>query len=175
MKGFCISFLLVLIIILSACAGAFGRGTDAHTEYLRIHIRADSNEEDAQAVKYKVKDAVVAFLTPFIAECDSKQKAESMLQGKLSDIEEVADRVLYEQGYSYKSRARINAEKFPTRSYGEFTLESGYYDALIIELGSGKGDNWWCVVYPPLCFTGSGTRYEYKSKILEIVKRFYNG
>ena len=58
------------------------------------------------------------------------------------------------------------------KRYGDFTLEQGFYDALIIELGSGKGDNWWCVVYPPLCFTGKGANYVYKSKILEIIKRF---
>lgn len=172
MKKFCITFTLFLIIILSVVAVGLNPRENARTEYLRIHIRADSNETAAQSVKYRVKDAVVAFLTPFIAECDTKSKAEIMLTEKLSEIEKVADKVLYEQGFDYKSRAKINTEKFPTRSYGDFTLEQGYYDALIIELGSGKGDNWWCVVYPPLCFTGSGTNYVYKSKILEIIRRF---
>lgn len=172
MKKFCISFTLFLIIILSAVAAGFYPKADKHTEYLRIHIRADSNDEDAQAVKYKVKDAVVSFLTPYIAECDTKEKAEKTLSENLRQIEAVADKVLYEQGFEYKSRAKINTEEFPTRNYGDFTLEQGYYDALIIELGSGKGDNWWCVVYPPLCFTGSGANYVYRSKILEIVKNF---
>lgn len=172
MKKICISFTLFLIIILSAVsAGKYPR-EKADTEYLRIHIRADSNEREAQAIKYEVKDAVVAYLTPFIAECDTKRKAESMLTGRLSEIEAVADKVLTEQGFDYSSHAKINTENFPTRSYGDFTLEQGYYDALIIELGSGKGDNWWCVVYPPLCFTGEGTNYVYKSKILEIIKNF---
>ena len=172
MKKFCITFTLFLIIILSGAAVGFKPQENAHAEYLRIHIRADSNETAAQSVKYRVKDAVVAFLTPYIAECDTKSKAEKMLTEKLSEIEKVADKVLYEQGFDYKSRAKINTEEFPTRNYGDFTLERGYYDALIIELGSGKGDNWWCVVYPPLCFTGSGTNYVYKSKILEIIERF---
>lgn len=172
MKKFCITFTLFLIIILSGAAVGFKPQENAHAEYLRIHIRADSNETAAQSVKYRVKDAVVAFLTPYIAECDTKSKAEKMLTAKLSEIEKVADKVLYEQGFDYTSRAKINTEEFPTRNYGDFTLERGYYDALIIELGSGKGDNWWCVVYPPLCFTGSGTNYVYKSKILEIIRRF---
>ena len=139
---------------------------------LRIHIRADSNEQKAQAVKYKVKDAVVEFLTPYIAECDTKEKAEKTISELLPNIQSVADKVLQEQGFIYKSTAEINNENFPTRSYGDFTLEQGYYDALIVKLGSGKGDNWWCVVYPPLCFTGSGTNYVYKSKIAEIIKNF---
>ena len=172
MKKLGITFTLLLIIILSVIAVGLNPQNNLHTEYLRIHIRADSNEQQAQSVKYRVKDAVVAYLTPIIAECDTKQKAESVLKERLSEIEKVADKVLIEQGFDYTSHAKINTENFPTRSYGDFTLESGYYDALIIELGSGKGDNWWCVVYPPLCFTGSGTNYVYKSKILEIIKRF---
>lgn len=172
MKKICISFTLFLIIILSAAAVCFYPQAETHAEYLRIHIRADSNDENAQAVKYKVKDAIVKYLTPFIAECDTKEKAEKTLSENLSEIEAVADKVLFEQGFDYKSRAKINTENFPTRKYGDLTLEQGYYDALIIELGSGKGDNWWCVVYPPLCFTGSGTNYVYRSKILEIIKNF---
>ena len=172
MKNFCISFTLFLIIILSAVAVVLTNESKAHTEYLRIHIRADSNEETAQAVKYKVKDAVVEFITPLIVDCNDKVKAEKTLTDNIAGIKAVADKVLYEQGFDYNATVKINSEKFPTRNYGEFTLEEGYYDALIIELGSGKGDNWWCVVYPPLCFTGTGANYVYKSKILEIIRNF---
>ena len=172
MKSFCISFALVLIIIVTIISGAFSTDNKTHTEYLRIHIRADSNEQKAQAVKYKVKDAVVEFLTPYIAECDTKEKAEKTITELLPNIQSVADKVLQKQGFTYKSTAEINNENFPTRIYGDFTLEQGYYDALIVKLGSGEGDNWWCVVYPPLCFTGSGTNYVYKSKIAEIIKKF---
>ena len=68
------------------------------------------------------------------------------------------------------SRGEEN-EKFPTRVYGEFTLESGYYDAVIVELGEAKGDNWWCVVYPTLCFTG-GENVKYSSLILKVIEEF---
>lgn len=144
-----------------------------HTEYLRIHIRADSNSPDDQAVKLKVRDKVVEFITPKIADCDSKEKAEKVIRDNLTGIEEVCDNVLSENNFDYKSTARVNEEKFPTRTYQSLTLESGYYDALIIELGSGSGDNWWCVVYPPLCFTTGNVKYEYKSKLLEIIDKFF--
>lgn len=74
--------------------------------------------------------------------------------------------------FSYRSKASVREEEFPTRVYEDLTLDAGYYDALILELGSGKGDNWWCVVYPPLCFTGGECGYVYKSKILEIIESF---
>lgn len=172
MKKTCISFFALAIIILSV-AGLCATRELPQTEYLRIHIRADSNDEKAQAVKYLVKDAVIEYLTPYVAECDTKIKAKTLLVDRLEDIERVADNVLKENGFDYKSRANVKNEKFPTRVYGNFTLDSGFYDALIIQLGSGKGDNWWCVVYPPLCFTGDvGAGYVYKSKIYEIIRKF---
>lgn len=170
MKNICITFLIVAIIILSAVAISLPAPT--HTEYLRIHIRANSNLEADQSVKYEVKEAIVEYLTPFIAECDTKQKAQKMLGERLKGIETVADGVLCRNGFPYTSRATVREENFPTRFYGELTLEAGLYDALIVELGTGEGDNWWCVVYPPLCFTGEGTSYRYRSKIADIINDF---
>ena len=164
---------IIAIIAIAAACVFVGSLPQTKTEYLRIHIRANSNGDIDQAVKYAVKEKVVDYLTPYLAECDSKQKAEDMLKVKLSDICDIADKTLKEKGFDYGAKARVNGEKFPTRVYGELTLEAGYYDALIIELGEGAGDNWWCVVYPPLCFTGQGRNYTYKSKIAEIIKNFF--
>lgn len=172
MKKYCISFLIVAIIILSGIGLCYQTST-INTEYLRIHIRANSNLEIDQNVKYKVKDQIVKYLTPFIAECDTKKKAEDMLKGQLKQVEEVANSVLKSCGYTYKSQAGVKREEFPTRVYGTLTLEKGFYDALIVNLGEGKGDNWWCVVYPPLCFTGEGTNYVYRSKIFDIINIFF--
>lgn len=172
MKKFCISFLVLSIIILAVTGFALNK-TQTHNEYLRIHIRADSNQAQAQSVKYEVKNAVVDFLTPIIANVTTKEQAEALLKSNLKKIENVADSVLKKHGFDYTSKASIKVEEFPTRVYGEYTLEQGFYKALIIELGSGKGDNWWCVVYPPLCFTGTNTLYCYKSKIYEIIENFF--
>jgi stage II sporulation protein R len=168
MKKICISFLIVAIIILSGF-GLNLKETPIATEYLRIHIRADSNDARAQAVKYAVKDAVVNYLAPFIAECDTREKAEKTLSSCMSGVESVANKVLEANGFTYKSNAQIKTEKFPTRFYKNLCLESGEYRALIINLGSGKGDNWWCVVYPPLCFTGEKVSYIYRSKIKDLI------
>ena len=177
MKKFCIIFLTSIIIILTAVGfGGCFTSVSEPTDYLRIHIRADSNEESAQTVKYLVRDKVVEYLTPIVASCESKQTAMKSVKTALTDIESVAKGVLVEQGYTYGASAKVATENFPTRVYGEYTLDAGEYTALIIELGSGKGDNWWCVVYPPLCFTGAtGENVVYKSKILEIIERWKNG
>ena len=82
----------------------------------------------------------------------------------------LANQVLAKNGFNYKATVAVRNEEFPTRVYEDLTLESGYYDALIVELGRAKGDNWWCVVYPPMCFTGNESGIIYKSKILEIIQ-----
>ena len=170
MKQFCIIILTCTILILSVIG--IGLPKKESTEYLRIHIRANSNSEVDQEVKYSVKEKIVNYLTPILAECKTKKNAEAELTKNLDKIEEIADNVLLENGYDYLSNAKINNEKFPTRTYGNLTLSSGYYDALIIELGEAKGENWWCVVYPPLCFVeGDGAIY-YRSKLLEIINEF---
>lgn len=141
-------------------------------QYLRIHIRADSNESDAQAVKYIVRDRVVEYLTPLVAECESREEAIAALTQKTEKIAFVATKTLYEKGFPYAATAEITVERFPTRVYGEYTLPAGEYVALIVRLGRGEGDNWWCVVYPPLCFAAVDTNVIYKSKIQEIIARW---
>ncbi len=174
MKNFCIIFLSFVIIIVTAI-GFSGRATDGTpppADYLRIHIRADSNEQADQAVKYRIRDKVVEYLTPLVANCSSKKAATAAVEEKLTQIAEIARKTLREQGFSYGARAEVETESFPTRAYGEYLLPAGEYTALVLYLGSGSGDNWWCVVYPPLCFTG-GENVVYKSKIKEIIARFY--
>ena len=175
MKKVCIIFLLSIIISLTALgvSGCFGSATAAQSENLRIHIRADSNDEDAQAVKYLVRDGIVAYLTPLVAEYETKAAATAGIEKNLAGIETAANEVLARNGFSYTARAEVRTEEFPTRVYGDYTLPAGTYTALIVELGSGKGDNWWCVVYPPLCFAGSSQgNVVYKSKIAEIIENW---
>ena len=188
MKKVCIIFLLSIIISLTAFGvfgfsgvsnvsggGSFGFGQSEAVEssYLRIHIRADSNDKAAQAVKYYVRDAVVDYLTPVVANFENKAQAEKGLSGRLGEIEKVAERVLREKGFEYGATAEVKIEEFPTRVYAEYTLPAGRYTALIVRLGSGEGDNWWCVIYPPLCFAvPTGQNVIYKSKIAEIIQKW---
>ena len=133
-------------------------GTES--EFLRVHIRANSDAVCDQSVKYEVKDAVVDYLMPLAAACQSKAQAMKRIEEVLSEIEQVADEVLREHGYSYCAKAKLTREEFPTRVYENVTLESGVYDALILELGEASGANWWCVIYPlMLCWRGDRREY----------------
>ncbi len=171
MRKLCIILLLLFIITLTG-VGCVYTNNQANEQYLRIHIRADSNDDNAQRIKYEVSKKVVDYLTPLVSECKTKEEAVLMLEGNLLKIEEVCNSVLKSGGYNYTASARIDNECFPTRVYDSLTLERGFYDALIIDLGSGEGNNWWCVVYPPLCFVESNAGYVYKSKIISIINEF---
>ena len=173
----------VCIFLIAAIAGlalAFGGSSAERAEgadgaaYLRIHIRANSNGKEDQAVKYLVRDRIVEFLTPVVAECATKQAAMEKIGKMLPSAAAEADKVLRANGYTYGARASIRQEQFPTRVYDGVTLDAGVYDALIVELGTGAGDNWWCVVYPPLCFSVGNGNVIYKSKIAEIIGKFFN-
>lgn len=144
----------------------------ADNDYLRIHVRANSNSAEDQKVKYEVKDEIVNFITPYIKECVDKESAMKVMGELTDEISEVADRALKEHGYNYGARASVRAEQFPTRVYDDLTLEEGVYDALIVELGTGEGDNWWCCIYPPLCFTSASADVQYRSIIMDIINKF---
>lgn len=147
-----------------------------NNEVFRIHIRADSDLPAAQAVKYQVKDAVVDFLTPILAGCADKAEAMAAVEKNLTGIEQTADAVLRAEGFSYRCHAEIRREEFPARDYNGVTFEAGVYDALILELGQAGGANWWCVVYPPMCFLNGkdqGTdMIRYRSLLAELVEKF---
>ena len=179
MKNVCIIFLLSIIISLTVLGTVGGKQVDVSarstSEYLRIHIRADSNAEDDQTVKYLVRDELVSYLTPIVADYKTREDAIVGVGMHIKDLEREAERVLKANGFSYGARVELKKEKFPTRVYGEYTLPAGEYAALIVRLGRGNGDNWWCVVYPPLCFAGeAGQNIIYKSRIQEIIQNWKN-
>ena len=172
-------FLFVILSVGVLCCGFNGQDNGIKYDYLRVHIRANSNSEIDQAVKYLIKDEVVNYVTPYLAYCNTKQESVDTLNALICDIENLCDNMLMQNGFTYTSRARIDEEYFPTRAYDNVTLEAGVYDALIIELGEGVGDNWWCIVYPPLCFVNKSDLNEhniqYQSYLVEIIRKYYKG
>lgn len=144
-------------------------------DYLRIHIIANSNNSIDQDIKFKIKDAVVEYLTPVISNCQSKFDFMEKLSKNLVYLQCISNEILAQNNFDYKALVKLENKYFPVRSYDNLTLENGYYDALTICLGDGNGDNWWCVVYPPLCFVNETNSIFYKSKFLELVKKYFGG
>lgn len=176
--------ILPYIFLIILCGSGFvflQKGSVAESEedyeYFRIHIVANSNSTFDQEMKFKVKGAVVEYLTPYIAESDSESKCKEIISSKQNILKSVVDNELKSCGANYAGKVQLTRKKFPTRYYDNFVLEEGEYDCVYIELGEAKGDNWWCVVYPPLCFVNKNKSQEqdiiYQSKIAEIIKRYF--
>lgn len=125
---------------------------DIADKIIRFHVRANSDSEEDQALKLLVKDRVVAYLSETMKASDSKADSISYIEAHISEIEHVAKEVILEEGYDYSVSAYITNEFFPTKSYGDVTIPCGSYDAFRIDIGENEGQNWWCILYPPLCF-----------------------
>lgn len=122
---------------------------------LRFHVLANSDSKEDQEVKKKVRDAVGAMMEPRLAESRNLEETEAIVQQSMEKIVEVATETLEENGYYYGASARLANVEFPVKSYGAYTFPAGEYEALQVTLGEGEGHNWWCVLYPNMCFRGS--------------------
>lgn len=122
---------------------------------LRFHVLANSDSKEDQEVKKKVRDAVGAMMEPRLAGSTNLEETEAIVQRSMENIVEVATETLEENGYYYGASARLANVEFPVKSYGAYTFPAGEYEALQVTLGEGEGHNWWCVLYPNMCFRGS--------------------
>ena len=125
------------------------------SKILRFHVLANSDSPADQNVKEKVRDAVGIYLQPVLQDADNLEETKQMVENHMENIIQVAKNTLSENGYDYEVTARITRTDFPEKSYGAYTFPKGEYEALQIVIGEGEGQNWWCVLYPNMCFRGS--------------------
>ena len=125
------------------------------SKILRFHVLANSDAEADQAVKEEVRDAVGIYLQPYLEEAKSLRETKEIVGENMAGIIQVAENTLAENGYDYTVSAKITRCDFPEKTYGSYTFPKGEYEALQIVIGEGEGQNWWCVLYPNMCFRGS--------------------
>lgn len=118
---------------------------------VRLHVLANSDSEEDQALKLRVRDRVLARATELLEASADRREAEGLLRGDLLEIERIAAEEITAAGYDYSVTAELTNTDFPTKEYDGFSLPAGNYLALRVVIGEGKGQNWWCVVFPPLC------------------------
>lgn len=156
-----LSGLLIMVIVISLMVGYYRvnytGNLDTVTEgiadsIIRFHVRADSDSEEDQEVKLKVKQAVVDYIEPLLADSESIDESRSILMEQSDNIKEVAINTLRSEGHSDSVNVYFENSYFPVKSYGDVTFPAGYYEAFRVDIGAAEGKNWWCVLYPPLCF-----------------------
>ncbi len=144
-------FLVALCMTVCVTAYSDGVQADLQNNLIRLHIIADSDDDNDQAVKLKVRDAILKNVGDRLSKTDKNECRDEIIND-LSEFEDIANDVLRENGFSYTAHAEYGKFEFPEKTYKSMVLPAGEYYGVRIVLGSGEGHNWWCVMYPPLCF-----------------------
>jgi stage II sporulation protein R len=150
----CASIILLLIVFLAFSLKWNSFSTDPiYSSVFRLHIRANSDSETDQALKLQVRDELLPFTAELFAECNGLGDAVCVANAEKDAITSHINSTLSDLGVDYKANIRIGREEFPERNYGGEIYPAGEYTALIVELGEGEGENWWCVLFPSLCLS----------------------
>ena len=155
--GFIKRFFVVLIlfaffVFISALSYVNAVSEDISNSVFRLHVIANSDSDEDQELKYKVRDEVLEYMNKISSDCSSKEEVINLAYEHQDEFKQIAEQVIKDNGYDYSVNIRIGNFDFPTKTYGDISLPAGKYDALRIEIGEAKGQNWWCVMFPPLCF-----------------------
>lgn len=151
--GVLIAILLSTTLIISREISKIEAYTyDYKEKLIRFHVIANSDTDEDQELKLKVRDAVIAYLQPKLENSKSIEESETIIKREYSNLEEISNKVIYDNGYDYSVDIGLQYSYFPAKQYSSVVLPAGKYKALKIIIGEGKGKNWWCVMFPPLCF-----------------------
>ena len=151
-KFLIILFLFIFFIFFNAFSYAQSVSTDISNCVFRLHVIANSDTSEDQLLKYKVRDKIISYMKTISEDASTKEAVRLEALNHKNELEDLAKQVIHENGYNYDVKVKIGNFSFPTKTYGDISLPAGYYDAIRIEIGSASGQNWWCVMFPPLCF-----------------------
>lgn len=151
-KFFNIFLLLAIFILLSANSYVNAVSSNIADGVFRLHVIANSDSVEDQNLKYKVRDALLDYMNSICSNVSSKEDAMNIASEHLEDFKAIAENVIYENNYTYPVSVEIGKYDFPTKNYGDVSIPAGIYDALRVKIGKASGKNWWCVMFPPLCF-----------------------
>lgn len=161
MKKFLSIIILLCLSIFNFMGCAYNRNEDNGIIYnyedvkdilIRFHVIANSDSDEDQALKLKVKDKIINYLYPLLEKSKSLEESREILLNQEDKVKEIAINTINENGYNYNVNIELSKENFPEKSYGSVILPQGEYEAFRVIIGNGNGQNWWCVMFPPLCF-----------------------
>lgn len=151
-KIFLILILFIIYLLLSAFSYTNAVSTDLANNVFRLHVIANSNSQEDQELKYVVRDELIAYMNSICKDISSKNDAIRIANENKNEFYNIAKKVILDNGFNYEVNIEIGNFSFPTKTYGDISLPAGFYDALKVEIGKASGKNWWCVMFPSLCF-----------------------
>lgn len=163
------TFLFIVYFVICASNYANAVTKDISDSIFRLHVIANSDTAEDQNLKYKVRDNVLKYMNSITDGISSKEEIITIITSHLNEFKNIAQNTVYENGFNYNITIEVGNFEFPTKTYGDISFPPGYYDALRIKIGSAEGKNWWCVMFPPLCFidVSSGIVPNESKEILE--------
>lgn len=156
-RVFILLLLLTLFIFVSALSYVTAVSQDIKDSVFRLHVIANSDSNEDQNLKLKVRDSLLEYMDDLAKNCTSKEEVVQIAKDHQEEFKQISEKVIYDNGYSYPVSIKIGDSDFPTKTYGDISLPAGTYDALRVQIGEAKGKNWWCVMFPPLCFVDVST------------------
>lgn len=145
-------FLLFSFVLISLTSYANTVSEDLSNNFFRLHILANSDSDEDQNLKLKIRDNIIEYMNTLSYSGLTKDESINLTNSNLENFKKIAEKTILDEGYDYPVFLEIGNFYFPTKEYGNISLPAGYYDALKIEIGEAKGKNWWCSLFPPLCF-----------------------
>ncbi len=145
---------LLLFIYIFICAQSYVSAVSNNLSQavFRLHVIANSDSDEDQTLKLKVRDSLLNYMNSICSNCTTKREAITLANEHKNEFQHIAEQTIAENGYDYPVKINIDNFFFPTKNYGDISLPAGFYDALRVEIGQAKGKNWWCVMFPSLCF-----------------------
>ncbi|CDD26520.1 MAG: stage II sporulation protein R [Clostridia bacterium] len=162
-------FLLFIYTIICAVSYVNAVSSNIESSVFRLHVIANSDSKEDQDLKYIVRDNILTYINEISKNASTKEEVIEIARNNIDTIKQIAQETVYENGYNYSVNIKIGNFAFPTKQYGDISLPAGFYDALRVEIGSASGQNWWCVMFPPLCFVdvSSGVVPEESKEVLQ--------
>ena len=151
---------VVLAILIAYSAEAYSGLSEINGKVIRLHVLANSDSLKDQQLKYKVRNKIITTFNEEFEDIIYKSESSNLIVEKLNQIRSEAEEIVKEEGCDYDVDVYYGNYKFPRKAYEEIVLPEGYYDAVRIEIGKAEGSNWWCVMFPPLCFVDFGKNEE---------------
>lgn len=146
--------ILLFFIYFLLCANSYATNisSDISSSIFRLHVIANSDSEEDQKLKYQVRDNILNYINNLIDTSYSRTDVINILEDNLDNFKQIAKQTIDDNGFDYNVDLEIGNFYFPTKNYGNISFPAGSYDGLRIKIGEAKGQNWWCVLFPPLCF-----------------------
>lgn len=167
-KRFYVAIVILLIVMMAMSFLPVHGEQEVYDTVVRLHVLANSDREEDQALKMEVRDTVLEAAAPYLEGCTTQEEAIQSLTLHLSDLEAVAAETVTAEGYDYPVTVLLGEEDYPTRTYESCAFPAGTYVSLRVCIGDAEGQNWWCCLFPPLCLSAATAKSENEDAFIQV-------